>query len=221
MNIYLSMTTMPERISSLFFKQVYTSLKTQSIPFTKLIINLSVKEFIYDIPDYLQKDSSIILNETEFCGPCAKLLGSIDIIPENAIVIVLDDDIVMRNNFIESLYNSYLLNPDKISSHNIIRRKLFYEVNAFSGYILNIEKIRNIRQFYATMPDCCIKIDDTWLSWCFKKLNIEVIQTTEKNAWDNVLDIPLTDTHPCWYELCKHTNRNKLVKDALLILNNN
>ena len=45
--IYLSLTTRPERLGSYHFKKVYSSLINQSLPFDKLIINLSIKEFTY------------------------------------------------------------------------------------------------------------------------------------------------------------------------------
>lgn len=218
-NIYLTLTTMPERIISDHFFKVYNSLKNQSIKFKKLIINLSINEFTYNIPDYLQNDESVILNETSVCGPCAKLLGSIDIIPKNSIVIVLDDDIVFRKNFIQTLYYSYLINPNNVSSNFITQRPNFKEVAGFGGYIFNIDIVRNIRSYYETMPKCCEKIDDTWISWCFYKLNIEVFYTIDINPWDNVLDIPNTDPHPDWYELYKDTDRKKLTEEALLLLN--
>ena len=68
------------------------------------------------------------------------------------------------------------------------------------------------------MPDCCIKIDDTWISWCMKKLNVEVVQSIIKDPWNNVLDIPNTDPHPDWFELGKHTDRKRLTDNALKIL---
>lgn len=216
--LFLSLTTRPERLSSDHFKKVYTSLKVQTLPFYKLIINLSVKEFTYTIPDYLVQDESVVLNETASCGPCTKLVGSIDIIPDNAIVIILDDDIVMRPNFIHSLYTSYLLNPDKVTSHFIEDRTNFIEVAGFGGYIFNIHYLRDIKEFYKTMPECCIKIDDTWISWCIKNLGRDVIQTIEKDPWNNVLDIPNTNPHPDWHELCKHTDRKNLINNALKVL---
>ena len=111
--IYLSLTTRPERLISHHFNKVYNSLLNQTQLFDKLIINLSIKEFTYKIPDYLHTEN-VILNKTDICGPCTKLFGSIDIIPDNSLVIVLDDDIVMRNNFIKSLYDSYLINKNKV-----------------------------------------------------------------------------------------------------------
>jgi hypothetical protein len=216
--IYLSLTTRPERLISDHFKKVYTSLKDQTFPYNKMIINLSVNEFEYEIPDYLHSDHNIILNKTSICGPCTKLLGSIDIIPQDTVVIVLDDDIVMKDIFIQSLYCSYLINPDKVSSHFINVRTQFTEIAGFGGYIFNINHLRGITQFYDSMPLCCIKIDDTWISWCIKKLNIDIVQTIEKNPWNNVLDIKNTDPHPDWYELCKHSDRTTLTDEALSLL---
>ncbi len=217
--IYLSLTTRPERLISHHFNKVYNSLLNQIQPFDKLIINLSIKEFTYEIPDYLYTEN-VILNETDICGPCAKLFGSIDIIPDNTVVIILDDDIVMKDNFIKSLYNSYLINTDKVSSHFTTTsfNDNYLEVAGFGGYIFNINNIRNIKHFYNEMPLCCRYIDDNWISWCINKLGVSVIHTIETNAWNNVLDIKNTDPHPDWFELCKNTNRNELIKEMFSIL---
>jgi len=217
-NIYLTMTTLPERLISRHFVKVYISLKRQRIPYYKLIINLSVKQFKYKIPLYLLKDPSVILNPTDINGPCAKLLGSVDIIPNDSVVIVLDDDIIVRRNFIGSLYKSYLNNPDKVSSNNIIQREKFKEVMGFAGYIFNINKLKDITQFYPSMPRCCFKIDDTWISWCIKKLGVEVEKSIVPDAWKQVLNMKKTSLHPKWYELHTHTNRDELTKQALKIL---
>jgi hypothetical protein len=218
-NIYLTITTLPERLISRHFLRVYLSLKKQRIPFYRLIINLSVKQFKYKIPNYLKKDPTVIINPTDICGPCAKLLGSIDKIPENSVVIVLDDDIIVKPNFIGSLYKSYLINPNKVSSNTIIERPTFKEVLGFSGYIFNVNKLRNIKEFYPTMPKCCFKIDDTWISWCIKKLGVEVVKSIVPDAWNQVLNMKKTELHPKWYELNKHTNRDFLTQQALKVLN--
>jgi hypothetical protein len=217
-NIYLSMTTLPERLLSKHFLRVYLSLKKQRVPFYKLIINLSVKQFKYKIPLYLNNDPKIIFNPTDINGPCAKLLGSLDIIPENSVVIVLDDDIIVRPNFIGTLYKSYLINPDKVSANVINKRPKFKEVMGFAGYIFNINKLKDIIKFYYYMPKCCFKIDDTWISWCIKKLGVEVVKSIVKDAWNQVLNMPETKTHPKWYQLHTHTDRDRLTKEALRIL---
>jgi hypothetical protein len=213
------MTTLPERLMSRHFVKVYLSLKRQRISFYKLIINLSVKQFKYNIPLYLLKDPNVILNPTDINGPCAKLLGSVDIIPNDSVVIVLDDDIIVRKNFIGSLYRSYLNHPDKVSANSIIKRPKFKEVMGFAGYIFNINKLKNIKQFYLSMPKCCFKIDDTWISWCIQKLGVEVEKSIVPDAWNQVLNMDASNIHPKWYELNIHSNREYLTKQALRILN--
>lgn len=216
--IYLSMTTRPERLSSNYFKDVLKSLEKQSMPFTKLVINLCVNEFTYNIPEYIVKHKKIILNKTNICGPCAKVLGSVLIIPPEAVTIVLDDDIIMRRKFIESLYTSYLLNPDKVTSHVILKRAKWTDVHGFAGFIYKTKLLKNIRKFYKTQPPCCVKIDDTWLGWCIKKLGVEVVQTQEKKAKYKILNNKETANHPNWYQLWTHTERAKLTEEAVKIL---
>jgi len=216
--IYLTMTTLPKRLISRHFVKVYLSLKKQNIHFYRLVINLSVKQFKYKVPLYLSQDPQVIINPTDICGPCAKLLGSVDIIPTDSVVIVLDDDIIVKPNFIGSLYKSYLNNPDKVSSNNIIQREKFKEAMGFAGYIFNINTLKDIKQFYPSMPKCCFKIDDTWISWCIYKLGVEVVQSIVPDAWNQVLNMPQTNLHPKWYELNKHTNRDLLTSKALKIL---
>jgi len=218
MRIFVTLTTRPERLISDHFRKVVRSLQAQTVPFDKMILNLSYKEFNYVVPEYLYEDSRIDIHYTEICGPCAKLLGSIDILPENTVVIVMDDDIVMRSNFIQSLYDSYLANPMSVSSHFVTMRPNFVEVAGFGGYVFHRDRLATIGQFYETMPPCCRTIDDTWLSWCMKKLGVPVLQTIETQAWHKVLDIPNTDPHPDWYELCKHSNRQKVLEEALQLL---
>lgn len=212
------MTTRPERLSSDHFKDVLKSLENQSRPFTKLVINLSVDEFTYKIPEYLTKHKKIILNKTNICGPCAKLLGSVLVIPPEALTIVLDDDNIMKEKFIESLYKSYLLNPNKVTSHIIKKREKWTDVYGFSGFIYKTKLLKDIRKFYNTQPKCCVKIDDTWLGWCIKKLGVEIVQAQEKQARYTVIYNRATAKHPKWFELWRHTERAKLTAEAVKIL---
>ena len=57
------MTTLPDRLISEHFKNVYLSLKNQNKKFYKLIINLSINQFKYVIPDYLKNDNDVILGK--------------------------------------------------------------------------------------------------------------------------------------------------------------
>ena len=215
--LYLTLTTRPERLVSEHFRKVYHSLKNSMHNFDFLIINLSINDFVYDsVPKYLYDDKQVIINRTKVSGPCTKLIGSLDIIPNYSVVIVLDDDIVMRTNFISSLYRSYLKNPSKISSHFTKKQQKFTDVMGFGGFIFQMsDNIKQLKKYYLTMPDCAKYIDDTWFGWCFYKLGIDVVKCIEPDPFNNVLDIPNTDPHPQWHELCKHTPRNKLENEFL------
>jgi len=215
--IYLTLTTRPERLESDHFKKVYHSLNNQEISYTFLIINLSVNDFTYkNIPQYLIDDKKVIINKSNIRGPCTKLIGSLDIIPLHSIVIVLDDDIVMRKNFISSLYYSYVKNPNYIWSSFIQKRIFFNEVNGYGGFILKMtDKIKNMKSYYNTMPKCAKFIDDTWFGWCFYKLGIPVVKGLHPDPWNYVLDIQNTDPHPQWHELCKHTSQDNMTKEFL------
>ena len=94
--IYLTLTTIPERLVSDHFRKVYESLNSLYISYTFIILTCQIDEFQYTIPQYLIDDKKVIIHKTNICGPCTKLIGSLDIIPVGSIVIVLDDDIIMR-----------------------------------------------------------------------------------------------------------------------------
>ena len=220
------MTTIPDRLISEHFKNVYLSLKNQETKFHKLIINLSVNQFNYNLPSYLKNDPNVILNSTHINGPCAKLVGSIDIIPNNALVIIIDDDIIFKNNFIKELYKSHLKRPFTVISNFVIKHKinndeLLEEPNGFGGFaFLMRPRIEKFKELYKIMPKCAFKIDDTWFGWCFKKIDMKIINSDIKFPWITVLDHKNTDKHPEWYELNKNTNREKLTYEFLELIRN-
>ena len=107
--IDISMTTLPERLKSIHFKKVYNSLLNQTDKFNRLIINLEINTFLYKIPKYLLINKNVVFNKCDKKGSCLKLLGCLSEIPNERLVIVMDDDIVMRNNFIKILHESFKL----------------------------------------------------------------------------------------------------------------
>ena len=93
--IYVSLTTIPQRIKDLN-KTVQSLLKQSQKP-DKIFINIPFKykrfkEIINDdqIPKF---DNSIVeITRCEDCGPGTKLLGSLDKFEKNSLVILVDDD---------------------------------------------------------------------------------------------------------------------------------
>jgi hypothetical protein len=218
--IDISMTTLPERLKSIHFKKVYNSLLNQKNKFNKLIINLEINSFIYKIPKYLLLNENVILNKCDKKGSCLKLLGCLSKIPNERLVIIMDDDIVMRNNFIKILYECFKLQNDanvvvtNMTGDSNIGKKLNYlEVAGFGGYIFKMQdNIRLFNSYYKNMPTIAKNIDDQWISWVFNKIGVTVKrQNILKDPMKNIFDIPNTDPHPKWKELCKHTPRAKLI----------
>lgn len=215
--LYISLTTKPDRIKSDHFKNVYYSLKNQLHKFDFLVINLSINDFTYDfIPKYLVDDKQVILNKTDICGPCAKLIGSFNIIPNDSIVIIIDDDMIFKDIFISSLFNSHKKNPNKVITSSSLKEKYFNDVRGFSGYIfLMTDTIRELEKHYIIMPKCAKFIDDTWFGLSFLRLGIDVIEGDEDDYWNNLFDIPNTDQHPKWNELCENTDRGSLIYELV------
>ena len=214
--LYLSLTTKPERIKSDHFKKVYQSLKDQIHKFDFLIINLSINYFnYYFIPEYLQDDKQVIINKTEICGPCTKLIGSFNIIPNDSTVIVLDDDMIFKDIFISSLFKSHKKNPDKVVTSSSLRERYFNDVRGFSGYIfLMTDTIRELEKHYIIMPRCARFIDDTWFGLSFLRLGIDVIEGDEDDYWNSLFDFNEGWTTP-WNGLCNNTNRASLINELI------
>ena len=218
--IDFSMTTLPERLSSNHFKNVYNNLLEQIIPFHRLIINLEVSNFTYNIPNYLLEHKNVIFNKTDICGSCAKLVGSIDIIPNDRLVVVIDDDIIFKNNLSETLYNCYLHHPESVSANYIITHDTKYgkitEPNGFIGFMFKMnDNIRKFKEYYKTMPECARKIDDTWFGYVFFKLGIPIVKACKDwhygstDLWNH----RQSNNHEKWYELHLDTDRWKLTHE--------
>ena len=222
-NIILSMTTLPERLNSLFFRNVYNSLLQQQIPFSKLIINLE-NSFDYQIPSYLKDHENIIWNKVSYSGPCCKLMGALDIVDNNSILVILDDDIIFKPNWLISLFTIYNFYTNLVIANlpllKTYKQLQFYEPQGYAGYMFTVnDKIKTtFKENYKIMPKCAKYNDDTWIGYIFYKLNISVIPVHKFLVNDSFFDtifIPQTDTHPKWNELCKTTNRDKLTNEFL------
>ena len=105
--IYVSTSTIPQRIKSL--DKSIKSLLNQSKKPDKIFINIPFKyrrfkETIKDdeIPKF---DNSIVeITRCEDYGPATKLLGSLDKLEKNSLVIVFDDDHVYENYMVEKIF---------------------------------------------------------------------------------------------------------------------
>ena len=109
--IYVSISTIPQRLSNI--NSTIKSLLNQTKKPDKIFINIPFKykrfpETIDEgqIPKF---DNSIIeVNRCDDYGPGTKLLGSLNKLNKNSLVILVDDDHKYENYMIEKFFYFYL-----------------------------------------------------------------------------------------------------------------
>ena len=121
--IIISLTSYPERIKTVHL--TINTLMQQTLKPDKIILWLSEEEFPnknQDLPeDLLQLQSlGLTINWCENLKSYKKLVPALIEYP-NDIIITVDDDLYFENDTIESLYNSYLKNPEDIHVNRIMR----------------------------------------------------------------------------------------------------
>ena len=201
--VYVTLTTLPERITTRHFRDVVNSLRAQTVP-AHLQINIpwQVQGKSYDVPDWLSQIANIV--RCQDIGPATKLLGGLGQLPDNSLVVVVDDDIVYRPQMIERLVRQWRKSPNAVCANQVGEHG---EAMGFAGYLIAKPLLRGIEKL--KMPAECRLVDDTWLSWAYKHLGVEIIQLPG-DVWQEAADQAATDRHPDWKELGKDTEREKM-----------
>ena len=113
--IYVSLSTIPQRIKNLH--QSVDSLLKQTKKPDKIFINIPNKykrfdEIVHDsqIPKF--SDSRIEITRCEDCGPGTKLLGSLNKLNKDSLIILADDDHLYEDYMIEKFYYFYSKAPN-------------------------------------------------------------------------------------------------------------
>jgi hypothetical protein len=223
---YVTMTTLPDRLVSSYFKKVIDKILKQNVDYIVLNIPEIYKRdnSKYIIPDWVMKHDRIIVNRCEDEGPITKILGGLDIIPKYSIVIILDDDIIYKDFIIDGLQQHFTNNPKGVSCWNTYHEKdwekegfNFLIPGGFSGCVSAGSTLRQLKTLY--IPKECFIIDDHWLGWAYNKLGIHLESIDEKLPWNHSTE-SLYD-HPSWFELRLHTNRQVAQRNCKKALNNN
>ena len=179
--IYVSISTIPQRIKNL--NESVKSLLNQTKKPDKIFINIPFKykrftETIEDdqIPKF---DNNIIeITRCEDCGPATKLLGSLNKLEKNSLVILADDDHIYENFMIEKFFHFYSKAPNNAYSFYVHPLGKFGIGQGADGFAINTNHLTGIKKFYDKVVKNYKELflyDDLWISYFlyfFKKNKI-------------------------------------------------
>ena len=179
--IYISISTIPQRLKHL--KESVNSLLNQTRKPDKIFVNIPYKykrfrETIEDnqIPKF---DSSIVeVTRCEDCGPGTKLLGSLNKLEKNSLLILADDDHTYEDYMIKKFFYFYSKAPDNAYSFYVHPLGNFGIGQGADGFAINTNHLKGIKDFYDKVVEDYKELflyDDLWISYLlyfFKKNKI-------------------------------------------------
>ena len=183
--IYISISTIPQRLKHL--KESVNSLLNQTRKPDKIFVNVPYKykrfrETIEDnqIPKF---DSSIVeVTRCEDCGPGTKLLGSLNKLEKNSLLILADDDHTYEDYMIEKFFYFYSKAPNNAYSFYVHPLGNFGIGQGADGFAINTNHLTGIKIFYDKIVKNYKELflyDDLWISYFlyfFKKNKILSLQ---------------------------------------------
>ena len=183
--IYVSLSTIPQRIK--YLDKTVESLLKQSIKPNKIFINIPFKynrfsETINESQLPIFKDDCVEITRCEDCGPGTKLLGSIDKLKKNSLIILADDDNIYENYMIEKFNYYYSIAPQNSYSFYVHPLGNFPIGQGADGFAINTNNLSGIKKFYDTVVKNYKELflyDDLWISYFlyfFKKNKILSLQ---------------------------------------------
>tara|TARA_B100000700_G_C14941780_1_gene807138 strand:+ start:435 stop:1166 length:732 start_codon:yes stop_codon:yes gene_type:complete len=192
--IYVSLTTIPPRVKNLY-KSVESLLKQSKKP-DKIFINIPKKyerfaEVIEDNQIPKIKNETIEIIRCEDCGPGTKLLGSVEKLEKNSLLILADDDNIYDDYMIEKFYHFYSVAPQNAYSFYVHPLGDFGVGQGADGFAINTNHLEGIKIFYEKIVKDYKELflyDDLWISYFlyfFRKNKILSLQDYLKRNKDN------------------------------------
>jgi hypothetical protein len=190
--IYVSISTIPQRLKNI--STSIESLLTQTQKPDKIFINIPFKyqrfsETVKDsqIPQF--DNNTVEVTRCEDFGPGTKLLGSLDKLEKNSLIILADDDHIYKNYMIEKFKYFYSKAPDNAYSFYVYPIENFPVGQGADGFAINTNYLDGIKNFYDKVVKDYKELflnDDLWISYFlyfFRKNKIFSLQEhLEKDA---------------------------------------
>ena len=191
--IYVSLSTIPSRIKNI--NKSIESLLNQSKKPDKIFINIpnKYKRFTEVISEKeIPKFNSNIVEITrcDDFGPGTKLLGSLNKLRKNSLIILADDDNIYENYMIEKFNYYYSIAPQNSYSFYVHPLGNFGIGQGADGFAINTNHLDGINFFYDRVVKDYKELflyDDLWISYFlyfFKKNKILSLQEHLKKNKD-------------------------------------
>ncbi len=214
---FVTMTTVPERLKSEYFKKVIETILVQNP--TRIILNVPYicnrSQIVYVIPNWIKNHKKIIIHRTHDVGPATKILGCLKMLHGlNIPIIQLDDDIIYQNFVLSELLQSLKHYPNDVSCFYIENSTPF----GFSGCVANSNTFLKLQELQEFLTSDCTFVDDDWFGWAYRKLNITLRSVDFSKPWN--YSAKSIDDHEPWFELQHNTNRKELQKQCAESLQN-
>ena len=187
------MSTIPQRLKHL--KESVNSLLNQTRKPDKIFVNIPYKykrfrETIEDnqIPKF--DDNIVEVTRCEDCGPGTKLLGSLNKLEKNSLLILADDDHAYEDYMIEKFFYFYSKGPNNAYSFYVHPLGNFGIGQGADGFAINTNHLKGIKIFYDKVVKDYEELflyDDLWISYFlffFKKNKILSLQEHLKKSND-------------------------------------
>ena len=191
--IYVSISTIPQRVK--YINKAINSLLNQTKKPDKIFVNIPHKfkrfnEIIEEtqIPKF---NSSIVeVTRCEDYGPGTKLLGSLNKLEEDSLLILADDDHTYKDYMIEKFFYFYSKAPNNAYSFFVYPLENFPVGQGADGFAINTNHLKGIKTFYEKVVKDYKELflnDDVWISYFLyflKKNKIYSLQNHLKKTND-------------------------------------
>ena len=214
--IYVSISTIPQRVK--YINKAINSLLNQTKKPDKIFVNIPHKfkrfsEIIEEtqIPKF---NSSIVeVTRCEDYGPGTKLLGSLNKLEEDSLLILADDDHTYKDYMIEKFFYFYSKAPDNAYSFYVHPLGNFGVGQGADGFAINSNFLDGVKKFYdevvKTNKDLFIH-DDLWTSFFLfyvKKVKILSLQPHLSKNTNNEIS-PIYKKHSHYSGLIESYGKN-------------
>lgn len=168
--LIVGLTTMPSRIE--YIRPALDSLMGQTFPPDRILLSLpafSQREGVpYFTPPWLAEYAPVleVVSGVNDDGPGTKLLGALDRADDPCCLVIADDDMIYRPEFLEHLYAAQIREKGSSFSYYTYRCgpvTVGQGADGFSFYSPNLADIRSYAR--KALPCLALRlIDDLWIS---------------------------------------------------------